>query len=83
MDQVFKLMTKEKGFSFSLISKEIDYFYNELGIDWAYFAFATPLQISKHIHALIAAKKVAEIGGLVEHIKFQQVKPNTATFICS
>lgn len=64
-------MTKEKGFSFSLISKEIDYFYNDLGLDWSYFAFCTPLQISKHIHALISAKKVAQIGGMGENISFQ------------
>jgi len=28
MDQVFQLMSKEGGFSFSLIAKEIDYYYN-------------------------------------------------------
>jgi len=63
MDTVFQLMSKEGGFSFSLIAKEIDYFYNELNLNWAYFAFFTPAQISNHIHAFIAAKKVAAIGG--------------------
>ena len=56
-------MCKEGGFSFGLIAKEIDYYYNELDLNWAYFSFFTPAQIANHIHAFIAAKKVAEIGG--------------------
>jgi hypothetical protein len=62
------MMSREGNFSFSLIAKEIDYFYNELGLNWAYFDYFTPSQIAKHIHALIAAKKVAEIGGKGENI---------------
>ena len=64
MDQVFQLIVKEEGlFSFSLIANEVDYFYNHLGLNYAYFKLFTPSQIAKHIHTLIAAKKVADIGG--------------------
>ena len=70
MDQVFQLIVKEEGlFSFSLIAKEVEYFFNHLGLHSAYFEAFTPGQIAKHIHSLIAAKKVAEIGNLGENIK--------------
>jgi len=70
MDTVFQLIVKEEGlFSFSLIAKEVDYFYTKLGLDNYYFEVFTPSQISKHIHSLIAAKKVSEIGHLGENIK--------------
>jgi len=63
MDTVFQLIAKQEGlFSFSLIAKEVDYFYNQLGLDDYYFSRFSPSQIAKHIHSLIAAKKVAEIG---------------------
>jgi len=43
MDTVFKLIVKEEGlFSFSLIAKEVDYFYNNLGLNHAYFKLFTP-----------------------------------------
>ena len=45
-----------------MIANEVDYFYNKLGIDPFYFVFFNPVDIAKHIHSLIAAKKVAEIG---------------------
>ena len=83
MDQVFQLMSKEGGFSFSLIAKEIDYYYNQLNLNWAYFNYFTPAQISNHIHAFIAAKKVAEIGGQGESISLSIKKEHSELFICT
>lgn len=84
MDTVFKLIVKEEGlFSFSLIANEVDYFYNKLGLNWAYFEYFTPAQIAKHIHCLIAAKKVAEIGALGEDIKLSMLKTGSALYLCT
>ena len=84
MDQVFQLIVKEEGlFSFSLIANEVDYFYNHLGLNWAYFELFTPSQIAKHIHSLIAAKKVADIGGLGENIKLGMIKEDSAFYLCT
>lgn len=68
MEIVFQLIVKEGIFNFSLIANEVDYYYNKLGLDPFYFSFFTPAQIAKHIHSLIAAKKVAEIGRQKESI---------------
>ena len=84
MDTVFKLIVKEEGlFSFSLIANEVDYFYNYLDLNWAYFIHFTPSQIAKHIHCLIAAKKVAEIGALGENIKLSMLKREKALYLCT
>jgi hypothetical protein len=84
MDTVFKLIVKEEGlFSFSLIANEVDYFYNNLGLNWAYFEYFTPTQIAKHIHCLIAAKKVSEIGALGENIKLSMLKKDSALYLCT
>ena len=84
MDQVFQLIVKEEGlFSFSLIANEVDYYYNQLGLNWAYFEAFTPTQIAKHIHSLIAAKKVAEIGNMGEDIKLGMLKKNSAFYLCT
>ena len=82
MDTVFQLIVKEEGlFSFSLIAKEVDYFYHQLGLDSFYFTIFTPSQIAKHIHTLIAAKKVAEIGQLGENIKLSMKQDDSAFYI--
>ena len=84
MDQVFQLIVKEEGlFSFSLIANEVDYYYNHLGLNWAYFSAFTPTQIAKHIHSLIAAKKVAEIGNMGDNIKLGMLKKDSAFYLCS
>jgi len=84
MDQVFQLIVKEEGlFSFSLIANEVDYFYNHLGLNYSYFELFTPSQIAKHIHSLIAAKKVADIGGLGENIKLGMTKEDAAFYLCT
>ena len=64
-----------------MIAKEIDYFYNGLGIPSAYFKTFTPTQIAKHIHAFIAAKKIAEIGGLGENIDFNMQRKHSTLYL--
>jgi hypothetical protein len=84
MDTVFQLIVKEEGlFSFSLIANEVDYFYHQLGLNDAYFTTFTPSQIAKHIHSLIAAKKVAEIGALGENIHLSMLKKDSAFYLCT
>ena len=83
MDSVFKLIVKEGVFSFAIISHEVDYFYNTLGLDAVYFDLHTPAQIAKHIHSFIAAKKVALIGRKSQDICLTLRTGNAMTIICT
>ena len=62
MDNVFRLIVQQGVFSYGVISDEVDYFYNQMGLDAEYFKLFNAAQIAKHVHSLIAAKKVAAIG---------------------
>lgn len=82
MGKVFQIMSQdEEQYSFSLMAKEIDYYYNQLGLNWAYFRTFTPKQISRHVHAFIAAKKIAQIGGFGENINLPIVRKNAILYM--
>ena len=83
MDSVFKLIVKEGVFSFAVISQEVEYYYDTLGLDPIYFELNTPAQIAKHIHSFMAAKKVATIGRKPEDICLTLRTDNTLTIICT
>jgi len=70
MERVFLEIVKKEGlFSFNLIAKEIEYYFNQLQFEPTYYKTFSADKIAQHIHSLIAAKKVSEIGKLGERIK--------------
>jgi len=71
MAMVLNLIVKQGVFSFSMVTREVAYYFNKLGLDAYYFELFNPAQISQHVHSFIAAKKVAEIGGDPEKILLQ------------
>eukprot|EP00656_Telonema_subtile_P041810 TRINITY_DN4710_c0_g1_i6.p1 TRINITY_DN4710_c0_g1~~TRINITY_DN4710_c0_g1_i6.p1 ORF type:complete len:1094 (-),score=379.49 TRINITY_DN4710_c0_g1_i6:345-3626(-) len=77
MALVLNLIVKQGVFSFSMVSHEVEYFFNKLGLDAYYFELFNPAQMSQHVHSFIAAKKVAEIGGDPEKILLQLRDRNT------
>ena len=83
MDHVFRLIVQEGVFSFPMISAEVDYFYNHLGLDAKYFTLFNPAQVAKHVHSLIAAKKVAVIGRNPDDIFVELKDDKSQTVLCS
>eukprot|EP00397_Hematodinium_sp_SG-2012_P003658 GEMP01003666.1.p1 GENE.GEMP01003666.1~~GEMP01003666.1.p1 ORF type:complete len:1127 (+),score=208.26 GEMP01003666.1:108-3488(+) len=60
MRKVFQLVAREGYFPYNLIKEEVQYAYTKLGLHPKYFQHYGAAQISRHIHVLIAAKKVAQ-----------------------
>eukprot|EP00927_Polykrikos_kofoidii_P043178 TRINITY_DN37229_c0_g1_i1.p1 TRINITY_DN37229_c0_g1~~TRINITY_DN37229_c0_g1_i1.p1 ORF type:complete len:1141 (-),score=172.66 TRINITY_DN37229_c0_g1_i1:118-3540(-) len=59
MGIVFELIVKEGIFSYSTVHAEVHRFFVELDLHPIYFDQFTPYQIAKHVHCLMAAKRVA------------------------
>jgi glutamate dehydrogenase len=57
--QVAQILTETGFMPAELVSGEVDWFYNSLGIDNAYFSSETPQQISDSVLALFSAKLLA------------------------
>jgi len=72
---IFGMIIREGIFSLGTVQAEIDAFFN-LGLHAYYYKHFTLLQISRHIHALVAAKCTA-VTTASEHIHFTIEEPNT------
>ena len=84
MEAVFEAIVKKEGlFSFNLIAKEIDYYYNHLSFESSYYKTFSTEEIAQHIHSLIAAKKISEIGKLGESVKLSMKEDNHAFFLAT
>jgi len=59
MNTVFELIVKEGVFSYTTVHAEVQHFFKGLNLHPIYFEQFTSLQIAKHVHCLIAAKRVA------------------------
>lgn len=81
---VYDLILQKGIFSSSILLSEVDWFYNQLGINTYYFEHFPPHLIANHIHSLIAAKKLAEATGEIENISLrtENEKDGTAFYIC-
>ncbi|KAF4759114.1 hypothetical protein FOZ63_027912, partial [Perkinsus olseni] len=60
MTQVFSIIMKEGVLAAGSLWQEIVYYFTELGLHPSYFKHFTSAQIARHIHCLIAAKKVSQ-----------------------
>ncbi|EER13656.1 hypothetical protein Pmar_PMAR004694, partial [Perkinsus marinus ATCC 50983] len=60
MTQVFSIIIKEGVLAAGSLWQEIVYYFAELGLHPSYFKHFTSAQIARHLHCLIAAKKVAQ-----------------------
>lgn len=81
-DAVFRMIQAENKFADSVIMKEINWFYNHLGLDDFYFRTIQPAQIARHILAFIAAKLHAHATGTEANIEFILEEADSALYIC-
>jgi len=80
---VKKLLLQHKLYSESLITSELDWYYNDLGLPPYYFARFPPEEAYRHVEAYIAAKQVAFANGTAEDIRIDGVETVGGTvFIC-
>ena len=68
MVEVYAMIAREEVFNANLVYHEVDWFYN-LGLQKYYFERFAASEIANHIHAFIAAKKVAATTGRSEEIQ--------------
>lgn len=80
MSKVLSLVMKEGVFLFTLAYTEVQYYFTSLGLDDWYFQHYTPAQVSKHILAYIASKKVAQTSGKYI-IQFHMESEHTAFYL--
>jgi hypothetical protein len=65
--EVYSRIKNEEVFNANLVYHEVEWFYS-LGLQKYYFERFSPKEIANHIHAFIAAKKVAATTGRPEEI---------------
>jgi glutamate dehydrogenase len=65
--EVYEMIKKEEVFNENLVYNEVEWFYS-LGLQKYYFERFSSKEIANHIHAFIAAKKVAATTGRPEEI---------------
>lgn len=81
MSTVFELVVKEGIFSFTTVHAEVEHFFHGLGFHPMYYQHFTPMQISKHIHCLIAAKHVAHATDHIRGLEFDFKTEHSAFFL--
>eukprot|EP00475_Leptophrys_vorax_P042699 TRINITY_DN80529_c0_g1_i1.p1 TRINITY_DN80529_c0_g1~~TRINITY_DN80529_c0_g1_i1.p1 ORF type:complete len:1051 (-),score=314.16 TRINITY_DN80529_c0_g1_i1:41-3064(-) len=66
----------------SLVLKEVDWFFNRMGIDDSYFASNPAQDIAKHISSIYAGKIIARNTTTRHEFNLQQEDHDRAFFIC-
>jgi len=82
MDKVLTLILKQGVWAFADLYSEVEYFFNELGLDGWYFEHYPPSQIARHVHCYIASKKVGQTTGAYT-IQFHMESEHTAFYLCT
>jgi len=83
MSTVFELVIKEGVFSYTTVHAEVQHFFRDLRLHPVYFEHFTPLQVAKHIHCLIAAKRVARATDHVGQMRFVFKSTQSGFFLCA
>jgi len=81
--QVTKGLTEAGVFSTSLITKEVEWWYNELDLDRFYFSRFPSSQIVKHIQTFVSAKNLAAVSDDPANVKLKIEEKDSAFYICS
>eukprot|EP00931_Biecheleriopsis_adriatica_P003747 TRINITY_DN105516_c0_g1_i1.p1 TRINITY_DN105516_c0_g1~~TRINITY_DN105516_c0_g1_i1.p1 ORF type:complete len:1172 (-),score=218.17 TRINITY_DN105516_c0_g1_i1:95-3181(-) len=81
MSTVFELVAKEGVFSYTTVHGEVQHFFQGLRFHEIYFKHFTPVQISKHVHCLVAAKHVARATNDVGGLEFDFKSEHSAFFL--
>ena len=78
--QVSDLINSRKLFSSEIVDKEVNHFYNELGVPEAYFQAASPHDVANHIITLLASKSLARTSGRTLNFEIREEGKNSAMF---
>lgn len=81
-EKVFQLTARLSDFSMHVVGREVDYFFNSLGLHPMYFAHFTPAQVANHIGILIASKKVAKTTN-TDDVRFKLEDRHNAFYLAS
>jgi len=81
MDVVYRLILNERVFNTAVVKEEVEWFYNQLGLDPYYFNHFPLDKIAHHLHCLIAAKKLALTTGTKEKIELSNEEATSAFYI--
>jgi len=81
--QVTKGLTEAALFSTSLITKEVEWWYNELDLDRFYFSRFPSSQIVKHIQTFVSAKNLAAVSDDPQNVKLKIEEKDSAFYISS
>lgn len=82
MSAVCEFITKKGFIPLSLVTTEVAWFYNNLGIDNMYFAMESIDIISSHIMSLYAAKMIAYLNNAnTLKTQLEQERPDGAVYI--
>lgn len=66
----------------SLVLKEVDWFFNRLGIDGTYFKTTSPAELATHITSIYAGKILAKSGNGEYSFDIRQEEVDRAFFVC-
>jgi glutamate dehydrogenase len=81
-ETVYRLVLQEAQFHPTVVAAEVDWFYNQLGLDDFYFRTMSPAVIARHVLAFIAAKLHGNATGTAADIEFISEEENNALYIC-
>eukprot|EP01130_Rhizamoeba_saxonica_P012440 TRINITY_DN5247_c0_g1_i1.p1 TRINITY_DN5247_c0_g1~~TRINITY_DN5247_c0_g1_i1.p1 ORF type:complete len:1393 (-),score=361.44 TRINITY_DN5247_c0_g1_i1:42-4220(-) len=81
VQEVFNMIVKEGVFNSKIIFQDVDWFY-DLEMSEIYFERFSSEDIAKHIHSLIAAKKLAQARGTPDDIFISMEEEGGAFYVC-
>eukprot|EP01012_Entosiphon_sulcatum_P005565 TRINITY_DN124_c1_g1_i15.p1 TRINITY_DN124_c1_g1~~TRINITY_DN124_c1_g1_i15.p1 ORF type:complete len:994 (-),score=265.99 TRINITY_DN124_c1_g1_i15:454-3435(-) len=76
-------INQEQIYEPGYVEQEVQHYFNTLGLSQSYFFQFSPRQIANHVISLIAAKKMAKLGGNPDHIEFFIERPTSAIYCCA
>jgi len=83
MGLVFELVVKEGVFSYTAVYSEVSHFFKVLRLHPMYYEHFTAAQIAKHVHCLIAAKRVAQATNDLSRMDFALTTESGGVFLTS
>ena len=80
--EVYHLIQQDGSFTEDVIIREIDWFYNDLGVDNYYFTTTSRPLIARHIQSLYAAKILAQTSGEDVGLNLKSESDYLAMYAC-
>lgn len=82
MQEVQGLLAGDQVHKPDVITHEVNYFFNDLGLNALYFQMFTATDIANHLTAFISAKEVSYFSGALDSLMFHAEEKDSAIYIC-